>query len=130
MRSTSSQAHSKLHQIESGLMASDILVASRVFEPTISITCVESTTTVSESAPDLTGLQLNISQYINVFVMVTGLVRVLHEMCVYNKRIIKWITCVTAAGWRAGNTWLNFVWPRSNPAGARTRLLQQPDLLW
>ena len=40
------------------------------------------------------------------------------------------ITCVTAAGWRAGNTRLNFVRPGSNPVGARAGLLQQPGLLW
>ena len=37
--------------------------------------------------------------------------------------------CVTAAGWRAGNTRLNFVRPGSNPVGARAGLLQQPGLL-
>ena len=38
-------------------------------------------------------------------------------------------TCVTAGGWRAGNTRLNFVRPGSNPVGERAGLLRQPSLL-
>ena len=38
-------------------------------------------------------------------------------------------TCVTAVGWWAGNTWLNFVRPGSNPVRARAGLLRQPDSL-
>ena len=37
---------------------------------------------------------------------------------------------VTAAGWRAGNTRLNFVRPGSDPVGTRAGLLRQPGLLW
>ena len=38
-------------------------------------------------------------------------------------------TYVTAAGWRASNTRLNFVRPGSDPVGARAWLLWQPGLL-
>ena len=37
--------------------------------------------------------------------------------------------CVTAAGWWASNTRLNFVWPGSDPVGTRAGLLRQPSLL-
>ena len=37
---------------------------------------------------------------------------------------------VTAAGWRAGNTRLNFVRPGSDLVGARAGPLRQPGLLW
>ena len=37
--------------------------------------------------------------------------------------------CVTAAGWRAGNTQLNFVRPELNPVRARAGLLWLPGLL-
>ena len=38
-------------------------------------------------------------------------------------------TTVTAAGRWAGNSWLNFVRPGSNPVRARAGFLRQPDLL-
>ena len=38
--------------------------------------------------------------------------------------------CVTAVGWRAGNTRLNFIWPGLDPVGTRAGLLRQPGLLW
>ena len=40
------------------------------------------------------------------------------------------MTCVTAAGWQASNTRLNFGQPESNTIGARAGLLWLPGLLW
>ena len=34
---------------------------------------------------------------------------------------------VTAAGWQAGNTWLDFIQPELNPVGAHAGLLRLPS---
>ena len=52
--------------------------------------------------------------------MLTGTYDNTHDISIY----------VTAMGWQASNTRLNFVRPESNPVGARAGLLRLPSLLW